>query len=120
MFVVGYKVSDHGDLQFETTTKDPPSFNIKGPRTIGAAVNKVLCDQFKICRKITFCGSFLNLKAYKCEADLLCKPLNHKPGLLKRPFPANEPVFKILIDIKLAVVYHIMLRNHLKSHLCDI
>ncbi|KAI0231388.1 Arginase, hepatic [Lamellibrachia satsuma] len=38
---MGYKVSDHGDLQFETTTKDPPSFNIKGPRTIGAAVNKI-------------------------------------------------------------------------------
>ncbi len=39
--VAGHNVIDYGDLQFQQLQKDPPSNNIKSPRTIGAATKKV-------------------------------------------------------------------------------
>lgn len=37
----GYNVHDYGDLQWEEVPDDPPSYNIKYPRSIGAATKKV-------------------------------------------------------------------------------
>jgi len=39
--LMGYRVHDYGDIQFQQFQDDPPSCNIKNPRTIGEATRKI-------------------------------------------------------------------------------
>lgn len=39
--MMGYSVTDYGDLVFELLRDDPPSYNIKNPRSIGKAIKKM-------------------------------------------------------------------------------